>query len=104
MQDKNKNINEYALKLIKACPVCGQKFTEKEMNLVEKEGEQTLIYFSCNKCSSSLLANISEMPMGLIGSAVITDLELNEVQKFKNAEPISADDVLEVHKGLRNKD
>jgi hypothetical protein len=104
MQNKNKNIfSEYALKLVKACPNCKNSFNEKQIDLVEENEDGFLVYFMCSKCLHSYVANIKEMPFGLVGSAMLTDLELNEVQKFKNAERVVADDVLDVHEKLMKK-
>lgn len=100
MDNKNKNIIQNSLKLVKSCPVCTNRYTTTMAEVVQEQNTGYLVYFSCNNCQSSLLAQISEMPFGLIGSAMLTDLELNEVLKFKNSEKVSVDDVLEVYKKL----
>lgn len=100
MNNKNKNIIENSLKLVKNCPVCSTKYTEKSAEVASEIESGYLMYFSCKKCSSSLLAQVVEVPFGLIGSAMLTDLELNEVLKFKNSEKVSVDDVLEVYQEL----
>lgn len=94
------DIIENSLKLIKECPVCSTKYILNCASVVDKNENGFLMYFSCAHCSSSLLANIIEMPFGLVGSAMLTDLELNEVQKFKNKQPVTTDDVLGVYKYL----
>ena len=103
MNNKNKKIIDNSLKLVKNCPVCNSKYTEKSVAIAAEIESGYLMYFSCQKCSSSLLAQIVEMPFGLIGSAMLTDLELNEVLKFKNAEKVNVDDVLEVYQKLEIK-
>ena len=101
---ENKNIIQNSLRLIKQCPVCSTKYTVSRAKIVDITEDGFIIYFSCSNCWSSLLANITEMPFGMVASAMLTDLQLNELEKFKNAEPVNVDDVLEVHKGLRNKE
>jgi len=97
---KNNDVISSSLKLVKECPVCSTRYTTRRAQIVEQTEAGYLIYFSCIHCNSSLLANITEMPFGLVGSAMLTDLELNEVQKFKNSEPVTVDDVLSVHQAL----
>jgi len=97
---QNKNIIQNSLKLVKSCPVCSTKYTVVMADVVEELETGYLIYFSCANCKSSLLTQINEMPFGLIGSAMLTDLELNEILKFKNGERVNVDDVLEVYKKL----
>lgn len=99
-KEDSHNIISSSLKLVKECPVCSTRYTTRRAQIVEQTEAGYLIYFSCIHCNSSLLANITEMPFGLVGSAMLTDLELNEVQKFKNSEPVTVDDVLEVHQKL----
>ena len=99
MQNKNTLIQN-SLKLIKSCPVCATEYTLVMADVVEDLEDAYLVYFSCSNCCSSLLAQVNEVPFGLIGSAMLTDLELNEVLKFKNSEKVCIDDVLEVYKKL----
>ncbi|HDQ15904.1 MAG TPA: hypothetical protein ENN45_02480 [Bacteroidetes bacterium] len=96
----NQNIIDNSLRLIKSCPVCNTQYTSKRASVVERTSSGTLLYFSCSKCWSSLLANIVEMPFGLIGSAMLTDLELNEVQKFNKISSVNINDVLETYRLL----
>ncbi|MCG2687093.1 hypothetical protein L6278_03115 [Candidatus Parcubacteria bacterium] len=98
--NKNKDIIQNSLKLVKNCPVCRTKYTIPMADVVQELETGYLVYFSCANCKSSLLTQISEMPFGLIGSAMLTDLELNEVLKFKNGEKVTVDDVLEVYESL----
>ncbi len=100
IKNKNKDIIQNALKLVKNCPACATKYTIPMADVVQELNTGYLVYFSCTKCQSSLLTQVSEIPFGLIGSAMLTDLELNEVLKFKNSEKVSVDDVLEVYKKL----
>ena len=97
-----KNIIQNSLKLIKHCPVCADKYEIANAQIVDWEDDSVLVYFNCAKCQSSLLAQIAEMPFGVVGSAMLTDLEADEVLKFKNANVVNTDDVLEVYKKLED--
>lgn len=99
----NKNIIQNSLKLIKQCPVCSSKYLIEKIAIVSDEEDGYLLHFSCHNCANALLAKIAPLPFGIIGSAVLTDLEANEVLKFKNAGSVSVDDVLEVYEKLEIK-
>lgn len=99
----NQGIISNSLRLIKQCPVCNTKYTSRKVQIVDFSDTGVLLYFSCPVCFSSLLANVTEMPFGLVGSAMLTDLQFNEVKKFKNADPVNADDVLGVYKALEGR-
>jgi|GEM_PF-351457 len=96
----NKNIIKNSLKLIKQCPVCNSEYLLEKITVVAGEEDGYLLHFSCNHCANALLVKIAPLPFGVIGSAMLTDLEANEVLKFKNAGTVSVDDVLEVYQNL----
>ncbi|PIT89804.1 hypothetical protein COU23_01905 [Candidatus Kuenenbacteria bacterium CG10_big_fil_rev_8_21_14_0_10_36_11] len=100
MNQKNKEIIQHSLKLIKHCPVCANKYEDSQLRVLDWVDNGVLIYFMCKYCQSSLLAQISEMPFGVVGSAMLTDLSVSEVIKFRNANAITVDDVLEVYEKL----
>ncbi len=95
-----KNITEYALKLIKNCPACGVDYKIENINTVEENDEDFLVCFSCSACQSSLLSRVMTMPFGLVGSAILTDLKAEEINKFKDSEPVTANDVLSIYERL----
>ena len=47
-----------------------------------------------------MVSNLINMPFGLAGSAILTDLTADEVLKFKKGEGVSVDDVLDVYQKL----
>jgi len=91
-----------SLKLIKKCPVCNRQYLFSQAQLIEQTETEALVYFSCDSCHSSLLAKVINMPFGVIGSAMLTDLEAEEVLKFKKGEAVNVDDVLEVYQRLES--
>lgn len=100
-KNKDKNIILNSLRLIKVCPVCNTKYTQNTAKVVDKAEEYgILIHFSCPVCKTSLVVNMFELPFGLVGSAMVTDLQADEILKFKNSEKVTVDDVLEVYQEL----
>ena len=98
---QNKNIILNSLRLIRKCPVCNSKYTQNRVQIIDSNQDGVLVYFSCPVCFSSLLAQIAEMPFGMVGSAMLTDLQADEVLKFKKGETVSVDDVLNVYQELK---
>ncbi|HPI67115.1 MAG TPA: hypothetical protein PKZ16_01030 [bacterium] len=100
MDNKNKNIINGSLRLIKQCPVCATKYEARKIQIIDFTENGVLVHFFCDVCQSSLLAQITEMPFGIVGSAMLTDLVAEEVNKFRNSGPVTIDDVIEVHQKL----
>lgn len=88
------------LKIIDKCPICKKKLSAEQMKIIEEKDEGMLIYVSCGSCHSNLIFSVVKAPMGLIGQGVVTDLSENEVIKFKDVQPISQNEILEVHEKL----
>ena len=101
MTNKNQNIISGSLRLIKECPVCNTKYNLRRLQVIDFSEDGFLVYFSCPVCLSSLLAQITEAPFGLVGSAMLTDLEAEEIMKFRNGERVNYDDVLEIYQNLK---
>lgn len=91
------------MRLIKQCPVCQTNYEVRKIQIVDFTESGVLVYFFCSICQSSLLAQIAEMPFGIIGSATLTDLQAEEVNKFKHSGPVTVDDVLETYQKLEIK-
>ncbi len=102
INQKNKNIITNSLRLIRQCPVCQTKYEVRKVQVVDLTETGVLVYFSCPICFSSLIAQIVEAPFGMVGSAMLTDLEAGEVKKFKDGDGVTADDVLEVYERLES--
>jgi len=102
-RNQSKNIIINSIRLIRKCPSCNSAYTEKDVKIIEQTDEGVLLHFSCSACSCSLLAQVSELPFGIVGSAMLTDLESGEVLKFKNEGEVVIDDVLEVYQELEKR-
>ncbi len=98
--ENKKNFIAKSLKLIKQCPSCQASYVAQKVEVLQANDYGVLVYFNCQVCSSSLIATITEMPFGVIGSAMLTDLSAPEITKFFNQPEINDDDVLEVYQEL----
>jgi hypothetical protein len=99
----NKNIIANSLRLIKECPVCHTRYTQTKVQVIDMGEKSVLVYFTCAVCYTSLLATIIELPFGIIGSAMVTDLKAPEVKKFMSGEEVTEDDVLAVYEMLEGR-
>jgi len=57
-----------------------------------------LSYFKCESCFSGIALKIMIMPHGLVGQAIVTDLEPREILNLKNKNSfVNSGDVLHVY-------
>lgn len=95
-----KNLNKY-LGIMSECPTCKAKIMD--LNVIEESNNSYLIHSRCKKCENSvlLLALATELGVNVIGMA--TDLSMDEIIKLRNSDDfISSDDVIEMHKLIKN--
>ena len=89
------------------CPVCGYKYNLETMKIVESDqnelsGEgRILIHSDCQKCQGSVMFSIGVNGPEVISAASVTDLTLADTHRFRSAEPLSLEDVMDVHVAMR---
>jgi hypothetical protein len=94
------------LGFILRCPVCGYRYNLESMKIVE--GDQNdlasegriVLHSDCQKCQGSVMFSIGVMGPEMISSASVTDLTLADSHHFRDAEPLSANDVLDIRAAL----
>jgi hypothetical protein len=94
--------NLISKKLLQKCPVCGENYNHLKVKLLEANDSYILSYFKCQKCESGVAMKAIFMPTGMIGQAVLTDLEVDEIMKFKNKESITSSDVLYMYDVIKS--
>ena len=93
-------------KILQKCPICESDYDAKKVQLLDAQDLDVLSYFKCENCHSGIVLKIMIMPHGLVGQAIVTDLEPNEILYFKNKKSfVNSSDVLYVYDFFkRNKD
>lgn len=90
------------------CPICQNKYNLSNTKIIESEqndalGEaRVLIHSDCSKCKSSVMFNVEITGPDVFSVGMITDLTSNDSKKFKNKSSISANEVINIHKEIRN--
>lgn len=95
------------LGFILRCPVCGYRNNLETMKVVESDqndasGEgRILIHSDCQQCKGSVMFSIGINGTEVVSAAAVTDLTLSDSHKFRETDPISTEDVLAMHQGIR---
>ncbi|MBI5076866.1 hypothetical protein HZB94_00590 [Candidatus Falkowbacteria bacterium] len=93
-----------SIKLISECPVCHEKQADPKIQFLDEHPVGHLLYVQCQNCASRLVVLVSFAAEAVSLLGVLTDLAGEEIGKFSERGPISADDALELHDALRRKD
>jgi len=81
------------LRLISKCPLCSEQYEPFQARIIEEKSEAQLVHIQCKKCQSSIVALIVNGQLGLTSVGLITDLSSEDVETFKDASPITEEDV-----------
>lgn len=92
------------IKMISYCPFCEHKFNPTGAKVLEEKGDAYLVYITCQKCQSAIIALVFVGMAGISAVNVITDLSEEEVVNFKNNRKVTQDDVLNLFSILENKE
>ncbi|MCD4704517.1 hypothetical protein K8R66_00390 [bacterium] len=91
-------------KLIQKCPVCGKEYQHNKIKILETQDLYILSYLKCSNCHSGLALKILMLPHGMVGQAVVTELDGEELKNFKKvSKAIASEDVLFVYDFFKKK-
>jgi hypothetical protein len=83
------------------CPVCGSRYGQNSVLVLEESDKQSTFHLSCRECGSSIVVFLSAGQFGIVSVGMATDLKSEEARLFYKQDPISADQVLEIHEILK---
>ena len=92
------------LRLIRQCPICNIEYKQSQIQILEESEFGVLTYASCQSCGANLLTKFATLPQGLIGNAILTDLQPQEVLDFASGDDLKADDVLALYQLISKKE
>ena len=91
---------EDGLKMVTYCPVCRSRYNPLEAKVVDENASAHLLHVRCKRCHSAILALILTNPFGISSVGLVTDLDSQEIGRFKEAVSITEDDVLNLYQYL----
>ena len=91
------------LKLIQKCPACVTAFDQDKINILMNAESTVLAHLHCDNCGVNLLANVVAMPQGLVGNAILTDLQIPEAMTALEDNKLSEDLFLALYQEISSK-
>lgn len=89
------------LKFVSYCPLCNSAYNPLEAKILEEREDAHLVHVRCRNCHSAIVALIVAGGLGVSSIGLVTDLSSEDVLRFKNGEPITIDDILDLHHKLK---
>ncbi|MDD5039885.1 MAG: hypothetical protein PHY34_01920 [Patescibacteria group bacterium] len=92
------------IKIDARCPVCGTLYDFGKLEVLLEEDGATLMYIKCSVCDSAALSIIALGSFGLKVATALTDLEQDEVLRFRDEAAVKSEDVLTLHEAMEKTD
>ncbi len=90
------------VKLISYCPLCEMSYNPQEAKVLGEKEDSHLLHIQCGNCSNAIIALVLISSVGVSSVGMVTDLAFEEVNRFKDAVPVSTDEVIEMHHLFKN--
>lgn len=95
------------LSVILRCPVCSNKYSADQTNIIESrdqdfDNSSMLVHTDCERCQSSVVFSISMDGPEIFSVGMVTDLTSHDAKRFRDADDIQTDEVIEFHEFLAN--
>jgi hypothetical protein len=87
------------LDMLVNCPVCGNKYQEKNARVIQAKQSALLVHAECDHCLSNFLAVVSKgyENESVVTMGMLTDLNYEEARYFLRNSPVTADEVLDLY-------
>lgn len=83
--------------LVSYCPLCETSCDSKGAKLLGAKHDARLMHVQCDSCLNAILTLMLVSDVGVSSVGLVTDLDFAEVDRFKEAEPVTVDDVIDTH-------
>ena len=97
LSPKPQSSDQSDVKLVSACPLCRKQYSSEDAYIVDEQQGVFLLHNTCKNCGSSIVAALVAGSHAVSTMGLVTDMTSEDVKKFKDAEPISCDDVIDCH-------
>lgn len=105
---KAKALNEAREVAPRFCEKCGQAYSDKDFNLVQKNAGQAVFHLKCSRCSNTYILNVVAPAPNIMASqrsSFNIDLkDAQEMSKFAGQKAVSKDEGLDIINLLQSQD
>lgn len=84
-------------RVLTRCPLCQAAYGPEAAQMVGAKDDAHLVHLSCAGCGNAVLALVLLSSVGVSSVGLVTDLSYEDVLRFRESAPVSADDVLAAH-------
>ncbi len=92
------------MQFVLKCPFCNTSYRAESAEIIDEEDDSLLVYLSCPKCLSSIIAVVNIGSMGVTSLGLVTDMTKDDIIRFKRGKKVSGNDILNIYETLHKKE
>ncbi len=92
----------FNINIIDKCFQCGQAYRQKDADLLWEKGDYFVFHLTCRKCQASAIMQTNTGQKGVLSIGKLTDASKKDLDKIRQAKPISVDYVIEAYKEFKS--
>jgi hypothetical protein len=89
-------------KIIGHCPLCHSAYGDAGVKLLGENGPMRLFHCTCASCGHAVLAVIVENLGSVSSVGMVTDLEIQDALRFKDAKSVSSEECIQTHRVMEH--
>lgn len=86
---------------VSRCPFCSAEYDLDGAKVIGEEDDATMVYVTCSKCESSIVAMVAMTGLGIVSLGLVTDMTAEDTKKFFGSKEVSSDELLKIYEILK---
>lgn len=86
---------------VSRCPFCSAEYDLDGAKVIGEEEDATVVYVTCTRCESSIVAMVAMTGLGIVSLGLVTDMTADDTKAFFEREAISSDEILKMYQLLK---
>ena len=86
---------------VSRCPFCSAEYDLDGAKVIGEQDDATVVYVTCSKCESSIVAMVAMTGLGIVSLGLVTDMTEADTRKFFDTASVTSDDLLHIYQVLK---
>ncbi|MEX1111905.1 MAG: hypothetical protein WEC84_00425 [Candidatus Andersenbacteria bacterium] len=87
---------------VSRCPFCSAEYDLDGAKVIGEEEDATVVYVTCSKCESSIVAMVAMTGLGIVSLGLVTDMTSEDTKKFFGSSEVSSNELLDIYEVLQS--
>lgn len=86
---------------VSRCPFCSAEYDLDGARVIGEEEDATVVYVTCSKCESSIIAMVAMTGLGIVSLGLVTDMTAEDTKRFFGGKEVTSDELLTMYELLK---